>query len=78
VSRTIHVKTTVLPGSRIEIHAPELPEGRAAEVTITLAEEDIPKLRFRQVLGDYPGGQLFKSAEEVDAYVHAERESWAR
>jgi hypothetical protein len=78
MSRTIHVKTTVLPGSRIEIHAPELPEGRTADVTITLAEEEISKRSFRQVLGDYPGGQLFKSAEEVDAYVRAERESWAR
>jgi hypothetical protein len=78
VSRTIQLRTTVLPGNRIEIHAPELPEGSTATVLITIAEEEMSKRPFRQVLGDYAGGQLFKSAEEVDAYLRAERDSWDR
>jgi hypothetical protein len=73
----LQVKTTVLPGHRIEVQAPELPEGRAATVFIVL-EEEMPKRPLGEVLAGYPGGQLFRSAEEVDAYLRAERESWAK
>jgi hypothetical protein len=78
MSRTVQVETTVLPGHRIEICAPELPEGRTATVLIIVAEEEIAKRPFREVLGDYPGSGLFKSADEVDAYIRAERDSWDR
>jgi hypothetical protein len=76
MSRTIQVETTILPGHRIEICAPELPEGRAATVLITLDEEEMSKRRFQDVLADYPGRQLFQTAEQIDAYLHSERESW--
>jgi hypothetical protein len=74
----LQVKTTVLPGHRIAVCAPQLPEGRSATVLILLEEETIPKRPFREVLGDYAGGQLFQSAEEVEAYLRAERDSWDR
>jgi len=74
MSQTIQ-RTTVLPGHRIEICVPELPEGRSATVVVTL-DDDIPQRPFWSVVGDYPGGQLFGSAEEVDAYLAAERNSW--
>jgi hypothetical protein len=35
---TLQVKTTILPGHRIEISSPELPEGRSATVLVTLDE----------------------------------------
>jgi hypothetical protein len=76
MSLTIQVETTVLPGHRIEISSPELPEGRPATVYVIVAEDRMPKRRFLDVLAEYPGGQLFKTAEEVDAYVQAERSSW--
>lgn len=76
MSQMIQVQTTVLPGHRIEICAPELPEGHAATVLICLEPTDLPKRRFREVLGNYPGKQAFRSAEEVEAYLRAERESW--
>jgi hypothetical protein len=38
MSQAIEVKTKVLPGHRIEICAPELPEGSAATVHITVDE----------------------------------------
>src|SRR5262249_51145075 len=76
--RALQVDTTVLPGHRIEVSSPELPEGRSATVLILLKEEDMPKLPLRERLGDYPGGRLFKSAEEVDAYLREERDSWDR
>jgi hypothetical protein len=74
---TLQIKTTVLPGHRIEIQAPELPEGQQATVLIQIDEVLPPKRPFKEVLGDYRGG-LFKSAEEIDAYLRAERDSWER
>jgi hypothetical protein len=71
----MQVTTTVLPGHRIEIEAPELPVGAKATVLI-LWEEQPPKRPLDEVLGDYPGGRLFQSAEEVDAYLREERNSW--
>jgi hypothetical protein len=72
----LQVRTTILPGHRIEIQAPELPEGRTATVLVFVDEVPLPKRRLSDILADYPGGQLFRSAEEVDAYLRAERESW--
>jgi hypothetical protein len=73
---TLQVQTTVLPGHRIEIQTPELPEGRAVTVVVTVNEAELPKRRLSEVLAGYPGGRLFHSAEEVDAYLRAERDSW--
>jgi hypothetical protein len=72
----LQIRTTVLPGHRIEIRAPELPEGRSATVVVLLDEPEQPKRRLSEVLAGYPGGQLFRTAEEVDAYLRAEREAW--
>lgn len=78
MGQAIVVETTVLPGGRIEIRAPELPEGSIATVMITIAEAEQPKRPLREVLGDYRGGQLFRTAEEVEAYLSEERGSWDR
>lgn len=76
VSLALQIVTKVLPGHRIEIQTPELPEGRSATVFIVLDEEKGLKRPLREVLGNYPGGTLFRSAEEVDAHLRAERDSW--
>lgn len=72
----LQLQTTILPGHRIEIQAPELPEGRTATVLVFVDEAPLSKRRLRDILADYPGGQLFRSAEEVDDYLRAEREAW--
>jgi hypothetical protein len=72
----LQLQTTILPGHRIEIQAPELPEGRTATVVVFVDDSPLPKRRLRDILADYPGGQLFRSAEELDDYLRAERESW--
>lgn len=73
----MQIRTTILPGHRIEIHSPELPEGRVATVLIQIVDEPEPaKRRLSEILGDYPGGQLFHSAAEVDAYLKMERAAW--
>jgi hypothetical protein len=74
---TLQVKTRILPGGRIEIQSPGLPEGREATVQIVVEDEPPqPKKSFLENLGDYRGGQLFRSVEEVDRYIKEERESW--
>jgi hypothetical protein len=72
----MQIQTTVLPGHRIEVHVPELPEGQQATVVVFVDDPVPAKRRLSEVLGDYPGGQLFQSAAEVDAYLRTERESW--
>jgi hypothetical protein len=72
----IHFRTTILPGHRIEVTAPELPEGRTATVFVVLDEATSEKRLLREVLGDYPGGEVFQTAEQVDAYLKTEREAW--
>jgi hypothetical protein len=74
----MQITTTVLPGHRIEIEAPELPVGAKATVLILWEEQPPRKRPLHEVLADYPGGQLFKSAEEVEAYLREERDSWER
>jgi hypothetical protein len=78
MSCTVLVKTTVLAGNRIEISSPELREGSSATVLIPFDDEESPKRPFREVLGDYPGKRLFKTASEVEAYLDAERSSWLK
>jgi hypothetical protein len=76
MTQTLQIETTILPGHRIEIQAPELPEGRSATVFVLVEEKPLSKRRLSEILADYRGGQLFRSAEEVDDYLRAERESW--
>jgi hypothetical protein len=76
MSLTLQVQTTVLPGHRIEIQADQLPEGRSATVLVLIEEPEIPRRRLSEVLAGYPGGQRFRTAEEVDEYLRKEREAW--
>jgi hypothetical protein len=71
----VEVKTRILAGGRVEIPSTGLPEGSEATVRIVV-EEAPPKRKLSEILADYPGGQLFKSVEEVDRYIKEERESW--
>jgi hypothetical protein len=77
-AQAVQVRTTVLPGNRIEISTPDLPPGSAVTVFIVVDEEEMPKRPIFDILADYPGGGLFRSAEEVDAYLREERDSWDR
>jgi hypothetical protein len=76
----IAIKTTVLPGGKIEISAPQLIAGQQATVIVKIEEEQPEKLTITERLAraNYPGGALFKTAEEVDVYIREERDSWER
>jgi len=73
----VRVKTIILPGGKIEISTPELIPGKHATVVVTIEDnEPAQPPHVIDILTALPGHQLFQSAEEVDAYMHEERDSW--
>jgi hypothetical protein len=76
----IAIKTIVLPGGKIEISTPQLVAGQQATVIVRVESEQPEKLTIDEHLAraNYHGGTLFKTAEEVDAYIREERDSWER
>ena len=70
----VQLNTKVLPGHRVEVTSPELPDGAAVSVLV-IVEDFREKRPLNEVLKDYKGGS-FKSAQEVDDYLRAERDSW--
>ena len=55
MTRILEIQTMVLPGHRIEISSPELPEGRSATVRVTLDEP--------QPASDFTAAPEFAAAE---------------
>jgi hypothetical protein len=76
----LRLETTVLPGHRLEISDPQLPEGAAVEVIVFLSEKPA---RARQSMLEFlktlpPGPLLFKTPEEANRYIQEERDAWER
>lgn len=79
MNQTVHVKTTILPGGKIEITDPKLPSGQLVEVVVLLPETEKQSGQSAvDVLSQAPGHRLFKTPDEVDSYLHSERDSWDR
>lgn len=76
----IHTRAVVKPDGSIEIRAPELTPGQEVEITIEAqaAEPEEKKHRAIEYLAEMPGHLQFQTAEEVDAYIREERDSWDR
>lgn len=75
---TLRITTTVQPGGRIEVVAPDLRVGEPVEVTVRQVKAAPKRRSVLDILAECPGGVLFKTAEEVDAYINEERDSWDR
>ena len=75
-----HTTATVLPGHRIEITAPELPEGQHVQVVVISAPVPAPKTgpSALDIIESLKGHRLFQTPEEVDQYINEERNSWDR
>jgi hypothetical protein len=77
---TLRMETTVLPGHRLEVTAPELPEGTKVEVIVVVPDEAKPQfasaLDFLESLP--PGPRAFKTWEEYERHLQEERNSWER
>ncbi len=80
MATAVHIKTTVLPGGKIEISAPELIPGQRASVFVVIENEETveEKPSALDIISKFRGHHVFHTAEEVDAYIREERESWER
>jgi hypothetical protein len=75
----LHVKTRVLPGERVEIAVPGLPEGELVDVFLVVGRrEDAHPVSAIDVIKSLQGHRGFQSAEEVDRYLQEERDAWDR
>jgi hypothetical protein len=75
----LHLKTTVLPGGKIEIVDQELPAGESVDVIVLLPISPASVRRSAvDILAEAPGQRLFKTAADVEAYLQHERDAWER
>ena len=76
----LRMEATVLPGHRLEISAPELPEGAKVEVIVVLPEKPQPRrmsmLEFVESLP--PGPRAFPTWEEYEKFLQEEKDAWER
>jgi hypothetical protein len=77
---TLRIETTILPGHRLEVSDPKLPEGAKVEVIVVLPENPA---RARRSMLEFlatlpPGPLLFKTPEDANRYIQEERDSWER
>jgi hypothetical protein len=77
-----HTTTTVLPGHKIEISTPELPEGQQVQVVVISTAASLPTRKTGpsalDIIESLKGHRLFQTPEEVDRYIDEERNSWDR
>ena len=77
---TLRMEATVLPGHRLEVSDPQLPEGAKVDVLVVLreksAEEFGSALEFLESLP--PGPRAFKTWEEYEQHLREEKDSWER
>jgi hypothetical protein len=75
----LRLETTVLPGHRLEVSAPELPEGAKVEVIVVLPAPPTQGPSMLEFLATLPPGPLlFQTPEDANRYVKEERDSWER
>jgi hypothetical protein len=77
MQKALHLRTTVLPGGKIEIVDQELCEGESVDVLV-LHSEDSQQQSVLDVLAAAPGQRVYKTVEDVDTYLKGERDSWER
>ena len=77
MQKALRVRTTVLPGGKIEIADRELPVGESVDVIVSQPSASERRSAW-QVISEAPGQILFKSAKEVDDYLAEEKASWER
>ena len=77
MQKALHIRTTVLPGGKVEVVDQELTEGESVDVVISPTPAPTERSAY-QIISEAPGQRLFKTAREVDAYIAEERASWER
>ena len=75
--KALHRKMTVLPGGKVEIVSPELPEGQTVDVVV-VHESNASDRSVMEILNSGPERRLFQTAEQVRAYLAQEKAAWNR
>ena len=75
MQKALHLKTTVLPGGKIEIVDQSLPVGESVDVVVSPSANSAGRSAV-DILAEAPGHLVFKTAEEVALYLKEERDSW--
>lgn len=79
-----HVNAVVGPDGALDLYVSDLPPGQQVTITIETEQEMAPVqpastgIHMIDLIKDLPGHRLFKTADDVDAYLREERESWDR
>lgn len=77
MQRALHIRTTVLPGGKIEIVDQDLPVGEAVDVVVSRSSAS-ERRSVVDILDEAPGHLAFKTATEVEAYLSEEKDAWGR
>ena len=77
MKKELRIRTTVLPGDRIEIVDQYLPMGQDVDLVVTHESKDEGP-SIMDILNSGPERRLFQTAEEVKAYLAEEKASWKR
>ena len=74
MTHAIKEQVTIKPGGLVEFRHPDLPVGAVVEVIVLVKEPADEPPSLTSLIGSTKG--LFGSAEEADAYLRQERDSW--
>ena len=77
MQKALHVRTTVLPGGKIEIVDRQLNEGESVDVVVSPSSA-VARRSVVDILAEAPGHLVFKTAADVAAYLAEEKEAWGR
>ena len=77
MQKALLVRTTVLPGGKVEFVSPELNAGQTVDVVV-LHDSRVKGRSIMEILNSGPERRLFQTAEEVKAYLEEEKASWGR
>jgi hypothetical protein len=79
---TLHLETTVLPGHRLEVTDPHLPEGSKVELIVVLpdrsASQRISMVEFLSALPTEPSPRCFRTWDEYKSHLREEKDLWER
>lgn len=74
----LRIKTTVLPGGKIEVIDDTLQAGESVDVIVLPQRALTARQSAVDILAEAPGHRLFHTVEEVDATIEKERDAWDR
>ncbi|MYA15975.1 MAG: hypothetical protein F4Z28_04030 [Gammaproteobacteria bacterium] len=78
MQRVLHQKATVRPGGKLEIVSEELEAGQIVDVVVLHESGVAGGPSIMEILNGGPEQRLFQTADEVKAYLAAEKASWDR